>query len=152
MTNIRTDSRFVPSQWETPLLCNDVSHWLGANLESVLKYIEKSYHSFCHFSCLQNGLIDRNMEGWKDNVITLKDPSKTGSWNFNSKCEKLKIFTFHHITINTGYELMDRSHFAVQSTVYSIESTTNVTSPHGISYQLILTHRTLGKWHFCIYF
>ena len=27
---------FAPSQWETALLCNDVSHWLGANLESVL--------------------------------------------------------------------------------------------------------------------
>ena len=25
------------SQRETALLCNDVSHWLGANLESVLK-------------------------------------------------------------------------------------------------------------------
>ena len=30
------DSRFSPSQWETALLCNDVSHWLGANLESAL--------------------------------------------------------------------------------------------------------------------
>ena len=33
---IRAYSRFVPSQWETALLCNDVSHWLGASLESVL--------------------------------------------------------------------------------------------------------------------
>ena len=32
----RADSRFVPSQWETALLCNDVSHWLGASLESAL--------------------------------------------------------------------------------------------------------------------
>ena len=31
-----TDSRFGPSQWETALLCNDVSHWLGASLESAL--------------------------------------------------------------------------------------------------------------------
>ena len=30
------DSRFAPSQWETPLLCNDVSHWLRASLESAL--------------------------------------------------------------------------------------------------------------------
>ena len=29
-------SRFAPSQWETVFLCNDVSHWLGANLESAL--------------------------------------------------------------------------------------------------------------------
>ena len=32
------DSRSAPSQWETALLCNDVSHWLDANLESVLLY------------------------------------------------------------------------------------------------------------------
>ena len=31
----RAYSRFAPSQWETALLCNDVSHWLGASLESV---------------------------------------------------------------------------------------------------------------------
>ena len=31
----RADSRFAPSQWETALLCNDVSHWLGTNLEPV---------------------------------------------------------------------------------------------------------------------
>ena len=34
----RADSRFAPSQWETGLLCNDVSHWLGASLESALNY------------------------------------------------------------------------------------------------------------------
>ena len=27
------DSRFSLSQWETVLLCNDVSHWLGASLK-----------------------------------------------------------------------------------------------------------------------
>ena len=32
----RVDSRFAPSQWETALLCNTVSHWLGARLESAL--------------------------------------------------------------------------------------------------------------------
>ena len=34
----RADSRFAPSQWETPLLCNDVSHWLGTSLESAPSY------------------------------------------------------------------------------------------------------------------
>ena len=29
---------FAPSQWETALLCNDVSQWLGTNLESALLY------------------------------------------------------------------------------------------------------------------
>ena len=30
------DSRLVPSQWETLLQSNSVSHWLGTNLESAL--------------------------------------------------------------------------------------------------------------------
>ena len=39
ISDIRADSRFVPSQWETALLCNDVSHWLGIILESALWYV-----------------------------------------------------------------------------------------------------------------
>ena len=31
----RADSRFAPCHWVTALLCNDVSHWLGANRESA---------------------------------------------------------------------------------------------------------------------
>ena len=37
----RDDSRFVPSQSQTALLCNDASHWLGASLQSAL-------YSTCH--------------------------------------------------------------------------------------------------------
>ena len=33
----RADSRFVPSQWETSLQSNTISHWLGANLESAMR-------------------------------------------------------------------------------------------------------------------
>ena len=36
---VRADSRFAPSQWETALLCNNVSHWLGASLESALEVV-----------------------------------------------------------------------------------------------------------------
>ena len=32
------DSKLAPSQWETGLLCNDVSHWLGTSLESALMF------------------------------------------------------------------------------------------------------------------
>ena len=39
----RVDSWFVPSQWEMALLCNDVSHWLGASVESALIYILNSF-------------------------------------------------------------------------------------------------------------
>ena len=34
----------MPSQWETALLRNDVSHWLGASLESALRiYLSLNY-------------------------------------------------------------------------------------------------------------
>ena len=33
---LRADSRLAPSQWETSLQSNPVSHWLGTNLESAL--------------------------------------------------------------------------------------------------------------------
>ena len=32
----KADSRLAPSQWEMTLLCNDISHWLGTNIESTL--------------------------------------------------------------------------------------------------------------------
>ena len=50
MCGYRDDSRFAPSQWETTLLCKDVSHWLGASLESALWL----YHVMvvCPWSCV----------------------------------------------------------------------------------------------------
>ena len=47
------DSRFAPIQWETALLCNDVSHWLGANLEPIL-YYEPVPLMFHHIKALLN--------------------------------------------------------------------------------------------------
>ena len=35
ITHHRADTRFAPSQWETVLLCKDVSNWLGVSLESM---------------------------------------------------------------------------------------------------------------------
>ena len=44
----RADSRFAPSQWETALLCNDVTHWLGACLESALVQCPVARQGHCH--------------------------------------------------------------------------------------------------------
>ena len=44
----RADSRFASSQWETALLCNDVSHWLDANLESALSEIKEHISDFVY--------------------------------------------------------------------------------------------------------
>ena len=42
----RADSKFALSQWETALLCNEVSRWLGANLESDLGFYFMGTHIF----------------------------------------------------------------------------------------------------------
>ena len=39
LCSIRADSRLAPSQWETSLQSNAISHWLGANLESALSIL-----------------------------------------------------------------------------------------------------------------
>ena len=38
-TSLMADLRFASSQWEMALHCNDISHWLGTNLESVLSIL-----------------------------------------------------------------------------------------------------------------
>ena len=38
----RADCRFAPSQWETSLQSNAISHWLGVNLQSALISIVRS--------------------------------------------------------------------------------------------------------------
>ena len=39
----RADSSLAPSQWETSLQSNSISHWLGANLESDLIPCKSDY-------------------------------------------------------------------------------------------------------------
>ena len=58
----RADSRLVPSQWETVLLCNDVSHWLGANLESAdIYYQSYRYNNTCY---IHIALVSINIFTW----------------------------------------------------------------------------------------
>ena len=45
--NVGVTSRLAPSQRETALLCNNVSHWLGANLDvtpTVTKHIRDAFY------------------------------------------------------------------------------------------------------------
>ena len=57
-TTSRADSSLAPSQWETTLLCNDISHLLGENIERALICITPSIsrgagYVFLHvFACL----------------------------------------------------------------------------------------------------
>ena len=55
---IRADSGLAPSQWETSLQSNGVSHWLGANLESALECIDIDFGSSSHSNDSWLGIIE----------------------------------------------------------------------------------------------
>ena len=63
----RADPRLAPSQWETSLQSNAVSHWLGANLESALKWQSASGHiRKFHWQAVSN----HDWQFWCWNFIT----------------------------------------------------------------------------------
>ena len=61
--NDRADSRFAPSQWETSLQSNAVSHWLGANLESALLMRRQEIDVLFNRSLMYDSSITMNI--WK---------------------------------------------------------------------------------------
>ena len=71
------DSRFAPSQWETALLCNDVSHWLGTNLESAL---------YMSYSCVS---LHRLTHWCKDSMVVCRQ-------HFQMSFREWKLLYFDH--------------------------------------------------------
>ena len=67
LTNVsdRADSRFAPSKWETALLCNDVSHWMGTNdiIQHPITEVQLVFHSSIPVNC--NSLAPH----WSDGTI-----------------------------------------------------------------------------------
>ena len=72
----RADSRSAPSQWETSLQSNAVSHWLGANLESALTLCNDVSHWLG--ANLESAQTPYLLMGWPWNKLTL-GTSKTGA-------------------------------------------------------------------------
>ena len=60
----RADSRFAPSQWETALLRNDVSHWLGASLESALIWSWWFSTWLLWLNCVSTGVYSFALSHW----------------------------------------------------------------------------------------
>ena len=52
---IKVRPRFAPSQWETALLCNDVSHWLSATIP-MTPHEHQAVSNHRLFDCLFNSL------------------------------------------------------------------------------------------------
>ena len=73
-TQIRANFRFAHSQCEKVLLCNDVSHWLGANLESALQI--KTPHWYFLFGnwfslSFSRGLLNKHIEDWLNRMADI---------------------------------------------------------------------------------
>ena len=81
--HFRADPRFVSSQWETALLCNNVSHWLGTSLESTLGF---AVQNIC---CIWSGWYPTlygpyfHEETWKDIFL-----------HHSSTMKRCKLFKF----------------------------------------------------------
>ena len=90
---LKADSRFAPSQWETALLCKDVSHWLGANLESALYFAPQYYFSInaqigavVIIACFwdkKNSSFELTFFLW---LLTLLSVGTSNSHSYNERC------------------------------------------------------------------
>ena len=86
----RADSRFAPSQWETALLCNAVSHWLGTSLESALKFTQASQLFVWHIEAwlkwppFSRRYLQMNFFQWKCFNFEYKMIEKC-FWGFNNR-------------------------------------------------------------------
>ena len=72
----RADSRLAPSQWETSLQSNAVSHWLGASLESALS----KYSPMCPI--LTSGAIKAMVPSscpWNSPAAVCRDASRAAA-------------------------------------------------------------------------
>ena len=65
----RGDSRFESSQWETVLLCNNVSDWPSANLESALHVIS----GFTRGSQVSRARAQTKFSQWCSNTDSIAD-------------------------------------------------------------------------------
>ena len=77
MKGFRAESRFAPSQWETVLLCNDASHWLGANQESARAFTPFRWPLQCPLGSVGLGNVRKFLQSeclcslWRHQIETL---------------------------------------------------------------------------------
>ena len=97
----RVDSRFAPSQWESALLCNDISHWLGASLISALY----KHSSVFIYSNKRTYLVHLRTPWAKeiDNIlINVKQCNVCIPWTTQSGSRSVRaIYSLRFVEVNT---------------------------------------------------
>ena len=106
----RDVSRFAPSQWETALLCNDVSHWLDASLDIAMYLIERRCQNIFYSQSLvyqYNSILQRTIypivlgyiyASWRQLTIHTKLTVKnsTGAKYAYIKISTLSVFGYEY--------------------------------------------------------
>ena len=113
----RADSRFAPGQWETSLQSNAVSHWLGTNLESDLRWErwwtpnEDSYYPPLHY------VIYRWKLGMSEVFLKISHSPRCG---MNVPCVWEGCFSAHYNDVIMGAMVSQITSITiVYTTVYS---------------------------------
>ena len=148
----KTDSRFAPSQWETALLCNDVSHWLGANLESALyngysliisvdaDTIRKKHRKWLTLSEYQDGL-----SRYRDCHYKIKDGCETSE---DFVLQNKNISSIKTITSCCTFDLTQCSHvhlFPLYTNITATSAMSHMASPVASS-KLFMLHIAVVKY------
>ena len=119
----RADSRLAPSQWETALFCNAVSHWPGANLESALHSMSCSFSSKFYAIFILENIAHIRIRMKKNCVF----PHWIGQvLFFNQGCTSLQYwagcgFPFNHVFVFQIYLIINKPifHEVRSSRIYS---------------------------------
>ena len=83
----RADFRLAPSQWETSLQSNAVSHWLGANLDSALYiYIYLYIYMYISSYCKADGNISYMHHQSKEPLLIVRQTGETEPNLSNALC------------------------------------------------------------------
>ena len=106
-------SRFAPRQWETALLCNDVSHWLGANLESALSSYSAAFWPFPIYAKNSYTHVSQVVElHWY--IIFFLTPSSINRW-FSDPNTVYRNFVCNHWSAPNNIRLLFRYDYLISN-------------------------------------
>ena len=125
---MRADSRFVPSKWETALLCSDVSHWLGANLEAALDmYSQNNQMNLLFFKLKQTNRehVIHRVRSWNNRMCYMACYVLYG-WKVTITIIHIRARSFHRYFRYAIYTWCSASYLMI--TLYGLLNFTNVQS------------------------